>query len=120
VRDFIVAHYKVTEREGTPYWRYLKHMAVPDSLTERLELFASSGRFYKRAAAELFRVESWVQVLLGQGFAMGHDPHAAIMPAEVRRSFLADIEEVIADAAGRMPDHAAFIDRYCKAPAIAA
>jgi len=41
------------------------------------------------------------------------------MPAEVRRSFLADIEEVIADAAGRMPDHAAFIDRYCKAPPIA-
>jgi tryptophan halogenase len=93
-------------------------MAVPDSLTERLDLFASSGRFYKRAAAELFRVESWVQVLLGQGFAMGHDPNAAIMPAEVRTSFLADIEEVIADAAGRMPDHAAFIDRYCKAPAI--
>ncbi|WP_340054622.1 tryptophan 7-halogenase, partial [Pseudomonas sp. JAI120] len=71
VRDFIVAHYKVTDREDTPYWRYLKHMAIPDSLAERLALFASSGRFYKRAAAELFRVESWVQVLLGQGFAMG-------------------------------------------------
>ena len=120
VRDFIVAHYKVTEREGTPYWQYLKNMAIPDSLTERLELFASSGRFYKRAAAELFRVESWVQVLLGQGFAMGHDPNAAIMPADIRRSFLADIEEVIADAAARMPDHAAFIDRYCKAPSLAA
>lgn len=51
---------------------------------------------------------------------MGHDPNAAIMPPEVRTSFLTDIEEVIADAAGRMPDHAAFIDRYCKAPAIAA
>ena len=95
-------------------------LAVPDSLTERLELFASSGRFYKRAAAELFRVESWVQVLLGQGFAMGQDPNAAILPAEVRTAFLTDIEEVIADAAGRMPDHAAFIDRYCKAPPIAA
>jgi tryptophan halogenase len=59
-------------------------------------------------------------VLLGQGFAMGYDPNAAIMPAEVRRSFLGDIEEVIADAAGRMPDHAAFIDRYCKAPPLAA
>ena len=120
VRDFIVAHYKVTEREGTPYWRYLKNMAVPDSLTERLELFASSGRFYKRAAAELFRVESWVQVLLGQGFAMGHDPNAAIMPADVRASFLDDIRGVVADAAARMPDHAAFIDRYCKAPPVPA
>ena len=119
VRDFIIAHYKVTEREGTPYWRYLKNMAIPDSLAERLELFASSGRFYKRAAAELFRVESWVQVLLGQGFAMGHDPNAAIMPADLRASFLDDIVDVIADAAARMPDHAAFIERYCKAPQVA-
>ncbi|HEX4695623.1 tryptophan halogenase family protein [Sphingomonas sp.] len=120
VRDFIVAHYKVTDREDTPYWAYLKNMAIPDSLAERLDLFASSGRFYKRAAAELFRVESWVQVLLGQGFAMGHDPNAAIVPRDVRTSYLADIEEVNADAAARMPDHAAFIDRYCKAPALTA
>ncbi|MDB5679266.1 tryptophan halogenase family protein [Sphingomonas bacterium] len=120
VRDFIVAHYKVTEREDTPYWRYLRNMPIPDSLAERLDLFASSGRFYKRAAAELFRVESWVQVLLGQGFAMGYDPNAALMPADVRTPFLADIEEVIADVAARMPDHAAFIDQHCKAPPIAA
>jgi len=120
VRDFIVAHYKVTEREHTPYWAYLKNMAIPESLTERLELFASSGRFYKRAAAELFRVESWVQVLLGQGLAMGHDPNAAIVSADIRSSYLVDIEEVIAEAAAEMPDHAAFIDRHCKAPPLAA
>jgi tryptophan halogenase len=120
VRDFIVAHYKVTDRADTPYWKYLKHMAIPDSLAERLDLFASSGRFYKRAAAELFRVESWVQVLLGQGFKMGYDPNAAIMSADVRASFLADIEEVTADVAAGMPDHAAFIDRHCKAPPVPA
>jgi tryptophan halogenase len=95
-------------------------MAIPDSLTERLDLFASSGRFYKRAAAELFRVESWVQVLLGQGFAMGHDPNAAIVSADIRSSYLADIEEVIAEVAADMPGHAAFIDRHCKAPPLPA
>jgi tryptophan halogenase len=120
VRDFIVAHYKVTDREDTPYWRYLKHMAIPDSLAERLALFASSGRFYKRAAAELFRVESWVQVLLGQGFAMGCDPNAAMVSAEVRSDFLADVADVTAAVAAAMPDHAAFIARHCKAPPIAA
>ena len=35
IRDFIVAHYKVTDREDTPYWAYLKNMSVPDSLAER-------------------------------------------------------------------------------------
>ena len=118
VRDFIVAHYKVTEREDTPYWRYLKHMTIPDSLAERFDLFASSGRFYKRAAAELFRVESWVQVLLGQGFAMGCDPNAAMVAADVRTEFLADMADVTADVATRMTDHAAFVDRHCKAPPV--
>ncbi len=120
VRDFIVAHYKVTERSDTPYWAYLKHMAIPDSLAERLDLFASSGRFYKRAAAELFRDESWVQVLLGQGFAMGCDPNAAMVSADVRTEFLADIAEVTADVAASMPDHAAFIERHCRAPEMSA
>jgi tryptophan halogenase len=50
---------------------------------------------------------------------MEPDPNAAILPADVRQSFLTDIEEVIADVAAKMPDHAAFIDRHCKAPSLA-
>ncbi len=116
VRDFIIAHYKVTDREDTPFWAYLKHMDVPDSLVERLELFRSSGRFFMRAKAELFREESWVQVLLGQGLPMRHDPMVDMVPDDQALSFLRDIEEVIADCARAMPDHAAFIARTCQAP----
>jgi tryptophan halogenase len=119
VRDFIVAHYKVTEREDTEYWRYLKHMAVPDSLTERLELFASSGRFFRRAAAELFREESWVQVLLGQGLKVVHDPMVEMIPEATVAEFMHDVQEVVADVANAMPDHAAFIARHCQAPPLA-
>lgn len=117
VRDFIIAHYKVTEREDTPFWRYVRNMAVPDSLTERLELFAASARFFVHHKAELFREESWVQVLLGQGLPMKHDPMVDLIPDDQALSFLRDIEEVIADAADRMPDHAAFIARNCRAAA---
>jgi tryptophan halogenase len=116
VRDFIIAHYKVTDREDTPFWAYLKHMDVPDSLVERLELFRSSGRFFMRAKAELFREESWVQVLLGQGLPMRYDPMVDMVPDDQALSFLRDIEEVIADCARAMPDHAAFIARTCQAP----
>jgi tryptophan halogenase len=70
------------------YWRYLKHMSVPDSLTERLELFASSGRFFRRAAQELFREESWVQVLLGQGLPVAHDPMVEMIPEATVADFL--------------------------------
>jgi tryptophan halogenase len=91
-------------------------MVVPDSLTERLELFASSGRFFRRAAQELFREESWVQVLLGQGLKVAHDPMVEMIPEATVADFMRDTAEVIADVANAMPDHAGFIARHCQAP----
>ncbi|UVO49720.1 tryptophan 7-halogenase [Sphingomonas sp. SUN019] len=120
VRDFIIAHYKVTNREDTPFWAYVKHMDVPDSLTERLDLFASSARFFQHGKAELFREESWVQVLLGQGLRARYDPVVDMIPDAEVAGFVRDVEEVIDDCANAMPDHAAFIARHCKAPPIAA
>ncbi len=116
VRDFIIAHYKVTHREDTPFWAYLKHMDVPDTLTERLELFRSSARFFMRIQAELFREESWVQVLIGQGLPMQYDPMVDMLPEAQIAGFLRDIEEVIADVAESLPGHADWIARHCQAP----
>jgi tryptophan halogenase len=111
VRDFIIAHYKVTRRSGDPFWDHVRTMAVPDSLAERLELFRSSARFFKHGAAELFAEESWVQVLLGQGFEAQADPVTRFVPAEELAGFLADVTEVIDDVAAKMPDHGAFVAR---------
>lgn len=116
VRDFIIAHYKVTEREDTPFWRYCKAMSVPDSLAERLELFRASGRFFVHGKAELFREESWVQVLIGQGLPMRYDPAVDMIPEADLLAFLKDVEEVIADTAEAMPGHADFVARHCRAP----
>ncbi len=115
VRDFIIAHYKVTERDDTPFWAYVHNMAVPDSLAERLELFRASARFFVHGKAELFREESWVQVLLGQGMHMNYDPMVDMIPDADVAGFMHDIAEVNAEVAAAMPDHQAFIDRHCKA-----
>ena len=120
VRDFIIAHYKVTNRVGEPFWNYVRDMPVPDSLAERLDLFRSSARFFVHGKAELFREESWVQVLIGQGLAARHDPVADLVPEEALAEFMADIAEVIDEVADTMPDHAAFIAQHCAAPSIPA
>lgn len=114
IRDFIIAHYKITNREDTPFWKYCKNMEIPDRLQKRLELFKSSGRFFK-FGEELFREESWVQVLLGQGFKMNPDPMADLIPDDDIMNFLDDIKDVIKDAVNDMPDHQKFIESYCKA-----
>jgi tryptophan halogenase len=109
VRDFIIAHYKVTRRTGDPFWDHVRTMEVPDSLNERLDLFRSSGRFFKHGAQELFAEESWVQVLLGQGFEMRPDPVTKFVADEELVGFLSDVEEVIEDVAAKMPDHGDFV-----------
>lgn len=116
VRDFIIAHYKVTRREDTPLWAYLRHMEIPDSLRERLALFAASGRFFQHGKAELFREESWVQILIGQGLEASPDPMVDLIPEDQALGHLRDIEEVIAHTAQRLPDHADFISRIRPAP----
>jgi tryptophan halogenase len=111
VRDFIVAHYKITRRSGDPFWDHVRTMEVPDSLQARLELFQSSGRFFKRNAQELFAEESWVQVLIGQGFEMRPDPVTQFVAPEDITGFLKDLEDVIADVAEELPDHGDFVRR---------
>ena len=32
VRDFIIAHYKITRRSDDPFWDHVRTMDVPDSL----------------------------------------------------------------------------------------
>jgi tryptophan halogenase len=86
-------------------------MEVPDTLAERFELFRSSGRFFKHNAQELFAEESWVQVLLGQGFEMHADPVTGFLSDDDLAGFLGDIAEVIEDVADKMPDHGEFVRR---------
>jgi tryptophan halogenase len=109
VRDFIIAHYKVTRRSGDPFWDHVRTMDVPDSLQERFELFRSSGRFFKHNAQELFAEESWVQVLIGQGLEMRPDPVTQFVADEELAGFLGELAEVIEDVAEKMPDHGTFV-----------
>ena len=111
VRDFIIAHYKLTRRSGEPFWDHVRTMDVPDSLTERMALFQSSGRFFKHGASELFAEESWAQMLLGQGLEARPDPVTQFVEDEELVGYLNDMAEVIADVARDMPDHAELIAR---------
>jgi tryptophan halogenase len=109
VRDFVIAHYKVTRRTGDPFWDHVRTMDVPDSLKERFELFSASGRFFKHGAAELFAEESWVQVLIGQGFEMRPDPVTRFVSDEDLAHFLGDIADTIEEVADGLPDHGEFV-----------
>jgi tryptophan halogenase len=115
VRDFIILHYCATERDDSPFWNYCRTMSTPDSLEHKINLFREAGRVF-RYEDELFSRPSWVAVMLGQNIVPKIcDPIVATLdPAQVDHS-LTSMRRAMADAAGKMPTHAAFIDQYCKA-----
>ena len=66
IRDFIILHYKATNRQDSDYWRYCMEMAIPDTLYQRLELFKEHGHLSVHDK-ELFKQDNWLAVLIGQG-----------------------------------------------------
>lgn len=118
LRDFVILHYHATTRSDSPLWDHVRTMQVPDTLQHKLDLFRSSGRFF-REDEELFSETSWVAVMMGQGVMPGaFDPVAAAHDPEAIRERMERFRDAVAHAAAEMPTHQAFIDSHCKAPPV--
>ena len=115
IRDFIIAHFKVTEREDTEFWRYCKHMSIPDTLAEKLELFRMRGEVRPRWA-DIFSEVSWFAILYGQGIIPeGHHPLADAMSEDDLQLTMSRIRGVIRQRADALPQHGEFIRSCCAA-----
>jgi tryptophan halogenase len=113
IRDFLILHYHRTDREDSEFWRYCKHMDVPESLTHKMALFAASGRV-GRDVDDLFRDASWVQVMLGQGITpAGYDPMADLVSPAQLAEFLANLRTITARAVASLPTHEEYLARHC-------
>jgi tryptophan halogenase len=116
VRDFVILHYKQTQRHDTAFWRHCADMAVPDTLQQKMDLYAAHGRLL-RFNNELFAEDSWLQVFEGQNLVPRQvHPLASLQPDDEVAEYLESVRGVIAQCVAQMPDHQAYIDRHCKAP----
>ncbi len=112
IRDFIILHYHATRRDDSAFWRHVRTMPVPDSLTRKLALFREKGRIF-RYDDELFGIPSWVQVLLGQNvIPVGYDPVVDALDADRVADALRQMRAAILRAAEALPPHADFVARY--------
>lgn len=114
IRDFIILHYKVTQRDDSPFWRYCKAMEVPDSLARKIELFQRSGRIF-REDVDLFHENSWTQVMLGQGITP-EQYHAIVdmMSDTELASLLSGIKQSVDRTVVELPSHQEYVARYCR------
>jgi tryptophan 7-halogenase len=119
VRDFIILHYKATERNDTPFWNYCREMEIPATLQHRIDLFKSHGRVF-REGSELFMKLSWLQVLHGQRVQpQAYHPLVDLLTEKEIADYMDEVEGVIAACVRVMPTHAKFIADNCAAAKMA-
>ena len=115
VRDFIILHYKLTQRDDSEFWRYCCDMAIPDGLAHQIYTFRDTGRIIVTDPGG-FAEPSWLSIYLGLGvLPKAYDPFVESIELDALRAHFARIRAVVAQTAQTMPDHAAYIARHCAA-----
>lgn len=113
IRDFIILHYKATERDDSDFWRYCKNMEIPDDLMHRIKLFKDFGRSFQ-VEGELFRLDSWTQVMLGQGLVpSSYHPIVDLMSERELQHFLNNVAAEVDKNMAMLSTHQDFIKKYC-------
>ena len=104
VRDFLILHYHVTKRDDSAFWRHVRTMPIPDTLTDRLDLYRSRGRFFPEAL-DLFLEPSWIAVMEGQGLRPTLGDPMALVAVKQLSTLLPRIRQKISEVVGEMPSH---------------
>jgi tryptophan halogenase len=116
IRDFLILHYKATERNDSELWNYCRTMPVPETLQRKIELFRANGRVF-RDLQDLFAEPSWLQVLIGQRIVpQGWHPFADLRSEAEVEAYVRNVGEVIAKCVRAMPTQEQFIAEHCAAP----
>jgi len=115
IRDFIVLHYKLTERRDSELWRYCAAMPIPDTLAHQIELFRESGRvaiFDRDGFAE----PSWVSLFLGLGLRPeSHDPFVDHIDPQALLQHFVRLRQAIHQTVNGMPGHGDYLARPAQA-----
>ena len=115
IRDFLILHYKATQRDDSEFWKYCQNLKIPDSLQNKIDLFRQNGRVF-RDGVEMFSEISWVEVMIGQGIVpKNYHPLVDTLDNDRIESFLANTKATIAKCVEVMPLHSDYIKENCKA-----
>jgi tryptophan 7-halogenase len=111
IRDFLVLHYRASERDDSEFWRYCRNLEAPDGLAEKIDMFRSSGRIF-RENNELFTEDSWLSVMLSQGITpQAYHPAAHMLDDAETRTRLTHIRGVIRQTVDQLPSQAQFLNQ---------
>lgn len=115
IRDFLILHYKATDRRDSPFWRQCAAMEIPDTLQHKIDLFRETGRVFRKNE-ELFVENSWIQVMMGQGITpRSYHPIAGKLSSVELDGLLKNLRESVTRTVASLPEHHEYVARYCGA-----
>jgi tryptophan halogenase len=114
IRDFIILHYHLNERDDSDFWRDCRNMDVPERIIEKMDLFRATGTLTKDNM-DIFLESSWLQVMLGQGI-MPEDYHplADTLSDEQLIEKLENTKKTKLQPMPKIPSHDDFLEMFCK------
>jgi tryptophan halogenase len=109
LRDFTIAHYRVGAGRSAAYWREMRAEPLPQSLSDKLDLYQANGHILLRDH-ETFDAVDWAWLLLGSGCmpdALGLHVRTNLMSAPMEH--ISGLRVAIQRLAAAMPGHMDYV-----------
>jgi len=113
IRNFIILHYKATQRDDSEFWRYCQNMPIPESLQHQIDLFSCHGHL-NVDAKDLFKQDNWLAVLTGQNIL----PKSAAPIMTFKQQIdlpktMNSFYESMVKTVQSLPSHEDYLKQYC-------
>jgi tryptophan halogenase len=112
IRDFIILHYFLNNRDDSEFWIDRRNMNIPERLALKIEAYRHSS-IIENDALDIFRDASWLYVMRGQGIVpAGYNPIANSISKERLREQFSQIHDLTLRRSREMLSHKDFIEAY--------
>ncbi len=116
IKDFIVLHYCLTQRDDTEFWRRCAVLEVSPTLCGKIDVFLANGTLTETGPEELFKSASWYSVLEGMGARPRHWNFLTdrLETGAIKR-LLDEVAPPLDTFVATLPGHGEFLRTYCPA-----
>jgi len=112
IRDFVIMHYKLTDRRDSAFWRHCAEMPISEALQHQLDTFRASGRVVIYDPNS-FTEPSWVALYLGLGLMPeSYNPFVDLIDQRELRQHFLQIRQLIGQMVTSVPLHSDYITRH--------
>jgi tryptophan halogenase len=112
IRDFIVLHYVVNERDDSDFWQDMRRLTLPPRLQQKIDVFKEVGAIFNDQH-DIFKDASWLQVMMGQGLMpQDYHPAADLLSEQQLMDAMHKIAHAKMQPMTKMLPHDEFIKQY--------